>query len=332
MLEMFQAKLSIVFLFPLFLAAACSQMTTASPIPTAVAAMTNITPLTASPTSKSTNTPTSSPLPTLPQAPSSTFTPSRTWTPTVSDWQATNTVIFKTLAAATTRLPTVKPTVRPIPELNGYIEVNFSNGLRELSFRPEDNRDNAFLQIVENPNDAHDSFLRARALSSSTTSEGKHRVYPTIYYPFREGNYAINFDVRVTEINPRNHLGDWQSPWLSLASMFDESITNWRVRWMIFMVGKDGKYKIVTRVFDDNGDGYTLDQLQDAPTFQIGKWTNIRVDVDVKSKLIYTYQDGHLVSTGTYLGLPGNAGGHFGLYGPIDRATVDNDNIVIGTW
>ena len=57
----------------------------------------------------------------------------------------------------------------------------------------------------------------------------------------------------------------------------------------------------------------------------------MRIEADVKTKQVRVYQDNALVSAGPYLGKPGLAGAHMGLYAnrKMTRATVFNDDITI---
>ena len=82
---------------------------------------------------------------------------------------------------------------------------------------------------------------------------------------------------------------------------------------------------------DPAGAGTFYDKLVDAPVFPTGKWVTVRVEADVNTKTVRVYQATALASAGPYLGKPGLAGAHMGLYAnrKMTRATVFNDDITI---
>jgi hypothetical protein len=83
---------------------------------------------------------------------------------------------------------------------------------------------------------------------------------------------------------------------------------------------------------DQAGAGTFYQTIEGGPVFPTGKWVTVRVEADVKTKQVHVYQNNRLASAGPYLGKPGLAGAHLGLYAnrKMTRATVFNSNITIG--
>lgn len=156
-------------------------------------------------------------------------------------------------------------------------------------------------------------------------------LHPDIYFDrFLPGSSTVTFDVKVSDLDP-TEIGPYRSkPWLNLVTLFDETVpaggTNWRQCVMVNLVGSPGKYRV---------QGYSLSTFYpeptDAPEFALGKWIQVRVETDVELKQVRIYLDGKLASAGPYLGKPGLAGAHMGLYTNrlMTRATLFNDDIEI---
>jgi hypothetical protein len=100
---------------------------------------------------------------------------------------------------------------------------------------------------------------------------------------------------------------------------------------MVNLVGSPGQYRLQAYSISSAGAGTFFDKLKGAPVFPTGKWVTVRVEADVKTKQVRVYQDNVLTSAGPYLGKPGLAGAHMGLYAnrKMTRATVFNNNITI---
>ncbi|MFN6300899.1 MAG: hypothetical protein ACK42H_01770, partial [Planctomycetota bacterium] len=85
-------------------------------------------------------------------------------------------------------------------------------------------------------------------------------------------------------------------------------------------------YYLQTYSISPQDGGTFFEKRATTPNFPIGQWVSIKVDVDVKSAIVRTYQNGELVSEGPYKSRPGIAGAHMGLYPNrlINQATVYN--------
>ncbi len=156
-------------------------------------------------------------------------------------------------------------------------------------------------------------------------------LHPEINFDrFRPGSSTVKFDVKVSDLEPAE-LGPYRNkPWLNLVTLFDETVpsggASWRPSVMVNLVGSPGKYKV---------QGYSLSTFYaepvDGPEFVLGKWTQVQVETDVNKSQVRIYLDGKLASAGPYMGKPGLAGAHMGLYTNrlMTRATLFNDDIEI---
>ena len=161
-------------------------------------------------------------------------------------------------------------------------------------------------------------------------------LHPDIYFDrFQPGNITLSFDVKVDDLAPSELGPNDEHPWLNVVTMFDETTraggANFHPSVMVNLVGTPGHYQLLAYSIDSKGAGTFFDKLEDAPAFPTGKWVTVRVEVDVKTSRVRVYQDNGLTSTGPYLGKPGLAGAHMGLYAnrKLTRATVFNDDITI---
>ena len=95
---------------------------------------------------------------------------------------------------------------------------------------------------------------------------------------------------------------------------------------MTNLVGKPGSYYLQTYSISPQDGGTFFEKGATTPIFPIGQWVSIKVEVDVKSAIVRTYQNGELVSEGPYKSRPGIAGAHMGLYTNrlVSKATVYN--------
>ena len=82
---------------------------------------------------------------------------------------------------------------------------------------------------------------------------------------------------------------------------------------------------------DQSGAGTFYPQIEGGPVFPTGQWVTVRVEANIKTKQVKVYQNNLLASAGPYLGKPGLAGAHMGLYAnrKMTRATVFNSKINI---
>ena len=83
---------------------------------------------------------------------------------------------------------------------------------------------------------------------------------------------------------------------------------------MTNLVGEPGSYYLQTYSLSPQDGGTFFEKDANAPIFPTQQWVSIKVDVDVQSELVRTYQNGKLVSEGPYKSRPGVAGAHMGLY------------------
>ncbi len=171
----------------------------------------------------------------------------------------------------------------------------------------------------------------------TTTDPEKFHLHPEIYFDrFIPGNLiTASFDVKVEDLAP-SELGCYgHNPWLNLVTLFDETTfaggKSFHPAVMVNLVGTPGHYRLQAYSIDAAGAGTFYDKIEDGPVFPTGKWVAVRVEVDAKAKKVLVYQDQALASTGPYLGKPGLAGAHMGLYAnrKVTRATVFNDDITI---
>jgi hypothetical protein len=171
----------------------------------------------------------------------------------------------------------------------------------------------------------------------TTTDAESFHLHPDIYFDrFLPGNIIVSFDVKVDDLTP-SELGPYRdSAWLNVVTLFDETTraggTNFHPSVMVNLVGTPGHYTLQGYSIGSAGKGTVFyDRLKDAPVFPTGKWVTVRVEVDIKTRQACVYQDNAPASAGPYLGGPGLAGAHMGLYAnrKITQATVFNDNITI---
>jgi uncharacterized protein YndB with AHSA1/START domain len=170
----------------------------------------------------------------------------------------------------------------------------------------------------------------------TTTDPEKFHMHPDIYFDrFLPGSITVSFDVKVDDLAP-SELGPYgENPWLNVVTLFDETTraggTTFHPSVMVNLVGSPGQYRLQAYSISPAGAGTFYDKLKDSPVFPTGKWVTVRVEANVKTKQVRVYQDNVLTSAGPYLGKPGLAGAHMGLYAnrKMTRATVFNGNITI---
>ncbi|MFN7733472.1 MAG: hypothetical protein ACK5OB_16365, partial [Pirellula sp.] len=156
-------------------------------------------------------------------------------------------------------------------------------------------------------------------------------LHPDIYFDqFHAGSFTFRFDVWVEDLEP-NELGPYREhPWLNVLTVFDRTTRTGDNRFepsvMTNLVGKPGAYSLQTYSMSPDEGGTFFENNANAPSFPTRQWVSIKVDVDVQSAIVRTYQDGALVSEGPYKSRPGIAGAHMGLYTNrrITQATVYN--------
>lgn len=156
-------------------------------------------------------------------------------------------------------------------------------------------------------------------------------LHPDIYFDeFHPGSFTVEFDVWVDDLVPEE-LGPYrEKPWLNVLTVFDRTTRSGDERFepsvMTNLVGKPGAYYLQTYSISPQDGGTFFEKGATKPIFPIGQWVSIKVDVDVKSAIVRTYQNGELVSEGPYKSRPGIAGAHMGLYTNklIEQATVYN--------
>ena len=156
-------------------------------------------------------------------------------------------------------------------------------------------------------------------------------LHPDIYFDqFHQGSFTVIFDVWVADLVP-NALGPYrEKPWLNVLTVFDRTTRTGDDRFepsvMTNLVGEPGAYYLQTYSISAQDGGTFFEKDANAPIFPIQQWVSIKVDVDVPSALVRTYQNGKLVSEGPYKSRPGIAGAHMGLYTNrlITQATVYN--------
>ena len=169
-----------------------------------------------------------------------------------------------------------------------------------------------------------------------TADPEKFHMHPEIYFDhFIPGNITVSFDVKVDDLAP-SELGPYgENPWLNVVTIFDETTvaggTFFHPSVMVNLVGSPGNYRLQAYSMDAHGAGTFYEKIAEGPIFPTGKWVKVRVETDVKTNQVHVYQDDALASAGPYLGKPGLAGAHMGLYAnrKMTRATVFNSNIYI---
>jgi endoglucanase len=156
-------------------------------------------------------------------------------------------------------------------------------------------------------------------------------LHPDIYFDqFHQGSFTVSFDVWVADMVP-NALGPYrEKPWLNVLTVFDRTTRTGDDRFepsvMTNLVGEPGAYYLQTYSISPKDGGTFFEKDAAAPIFPTNEWVSIKVDVDVESAIVRTYQNGKLVSEGPYKSRPGIAGAHMGLYTNrlITQATVYN--------
>lgn len=169
-----------------------------------------------------------------------------------------------------------------------------------------------------------------------TTDPEKFHLHPEIYFDhFIPGSISVSFDVKVDDLTP-SELGPYgENPWLNVVTIFDETTvaggTFFHPSVMVNLVGTPGHYRLQAYSMDQAGAGTFYPQIEGGPIFPTGQWVTVRVEANVKTKQVQVYQDDALASSGPYLGKPGLAGAHMGLYAnhKMIRATVFNSRINI---
>jgi hypothetical protein len=170
----------------------------------------------------------------------------------------------------------------------------------------------------------------------TTTDPEKCHLHPDIYFDrFIPGSITVSFAVKVDDLAP-SEVGPYgHHPWLNLVTLFDETMVaggkSFPPSVMVNLVGTPGTYRLQACSIDAAGAGTFYEKIEGGPVFPTGKWVTVGVEVDVKTKQVQVRQDKALASTGPYLGKPGLAGTHMGLYAnrKMKRATVFNDDITI---
>ena len=169
-----------------------------------------------------------------------------------------------------------------------------------------------------------------------TTDPEKFHLHPEIYFDhFIPGGITVSLDVKVDDLMPST-LGPYgQNPWLNVITIFDETTVAggsfFHPSVMVNLVGTPGHYRLKAYSMDQAGAGTFYPEIAGGPVFSTGKWVTVRVEVNVKTKQVRVYQNNLLASAGPYLGKPGLAGAHMGLYAnhKMTRATVFNSKINI---
>jgi len=169
-----------------------------------------------------------------------------------------------------------------------------------------------------------------------TADREKFHLHPEIYFDhFIPGNIIVSFEVKVDDLMPAE-LGPYgENPWLNVVTIFDETTVAggsfFHPSVMVNLVGVPGHYRLEAYSMNPAGAGTFYPQIEGGPVFPTGEWATVRVEVNVKTKQVQVYQNNLLASAGPYLGKPGLAGAHMGLYAnhKMSRATVFNSNINI---
>ncbi len=193
-------------------------------------------------------------------------------------------------------------------------------------------------EYLTDPTDPRRGIVFAGHLTPDfkTTDPEKFHMHPEIYFDhFIPGNITVSFDVKVDDLTP-SELGPYgENPWLNVITIFDETTvaggTFFHPSVMVNLVGTPGHYRLQAYSMDQAGAGTFYPQIEGGPVFPTGQWVTVRVEANVKTKQVQVYQDDALASVGPYLGKPGLAGAHMGLYAnhKMTRATVFNSRINI---
>jgi len=171
-----------------------------------------------------------------------------------------------------------------------------------------------------------------------TDPESVH-LHPDIYFDrFYPGSFTLKFDVKVENLDPAA-IGPYrEAPWVNLVTAFDETVPSggksWHPAIMVNLVGSPGQYRLRAFSIDSKGSGTFFPEMEDGPLLRLGRWSEVRVEANVTSKQVRVYLDGKLASSGPYMGKPGLAGAHMGLYTNrlMKRATVFNDKFEIEVY
>jgi hypothetical protein len=161
-------------------------------------------------------------------------------------------------------------------------------------------------------------------------------LHPDIYFgSFHPGSFTVSVDVWVDDLRP-DVLGPYRDkPWLNVVTIFDRTPLTGDIRFepsvMTNLVGSPGDYFLQTYSLAPSEGGTFFDRAPAALVFPTGRWVSVKVDVDVMTASVRTYQDGLLVSEGPYKSRPGLAGVHMGLYTNrlMKQATVYNRSCAI---
>ena len=188
------------------------------------------------------------------------------------------------------------------------------------------------------PDPAGEGTVFHGRLTEDLTIEDPESVHlhPDIYFDeFHPGSFEVSLDVWVDDLEPKV-LGPYrEKPWLNIVTIFDRTKRTGDSRFepsvMTNLVGAPGAYFLQTYSISPSEGGTFFEQEPDAPVFPTGQWVSVKVDVDMKTARVRTYQNGVLVSQGPYKSRLGLAGAHMGLYANrlMKQATVYNRSCAI---
>jgi hypothetical protein len=191
-------------------------------------------------------------------------------------------------------------------------------------------------ELVADPTGgSHGVVYFAQVSGVPTSEDAMHRPYLDLFVGFQPGTFATEFQLYVSKGLQPAILGSYQQdPWLSLLSTFDQAPSagdaDYHPSVLVNLVGKPGNYYLQTYSIAERGTYFP--RIVNTPTFPLDQWVAVRVEVDVKARIVRTYQNGILVSEGPYIApKPGLAGAHWGLYAnsKVKEATLLNDNIAV---
>lgn len=269
---------------------------------------------------------TRTPTPTLTLSPTATSTETEEPTPTM------------------TMIPSASPspTETPIPTFQW--SSGFENGLGGWNYDGKNRMQKpvSYYEIVDDPTGSGRGKVYMGLVDGDppnlpeTQNGEKHRPYPDIFFPFKQGDYSVGVDVFLTsDLSPTTIQQEWEGAWASFLSVFSQPGPDYELAYMVNLLGNRGNYRLDTRSFHPSLQGESHKRISGTPKFPTDQWVSIRVDVDTSRKIIQTFQNDVLVAEGPYLAKSLGIGGmHAGLYGGngLRKTTLYNDNISISVY
>lgn len=230
----------------------------------------------------------------------------------------------------------------PAANLTSIFQTSFDNGFAGFVYEGDSiaapgvpgQSETAKYTLIDDPKMG--KVFKAELYGMSKIEGGVARPFVGVDLGHIEGNFGSRFKVKVSNLQEGITIGresNWQRTF-TLWSPFDEGANAWHNCLSVELYTEKGNYMIMTRVTDPQGNHTILKRVAKAPYFDLDKWYEIQVDVDVNAQMVYTYQDGKLVNTGRYTaGTRWIEYAHWGMYEKgLSQGVLYHDDLEIYTW